>query len=215
MGALSDAIDGYNEEKKRKMAPEVLATMAQATEELVNSGIENRALRSGDSIPDFELPDQNGNLRRFYDYLAESRVVLNIYRGGWCPYCNMEMKALHDVLAEIEAQGARLIGMAPETPDKAMATAERHQMPIDILSDQGNRVAEQLGLVFTLPETLRSIYQKNGLDIPAYNGDETFKLPLPATYILDTDGKVLFDFVDADYTRRLEPAEIVARLAGL
>jgi len=72
-----------------------------------------------------------------------------------------------------------------------------------------------LGLVFTLPEPLRSIYQKNGLDIPAYNGDETFKLPLPATYILDTDGKVLFDFVDADYTRRLEPAEIVARLAGL
>lgn len=215
MGALSDAIDGYNEEKKRKMAPEVLTTMAQATAELVNSGIENRALRNGDTIPDFELPNQNSQLRRLYNYLAESRVVLNIYRGGWCPYCNMEMKALHDVLGEIEAQGARLIGMAPETPDKAMETAERHRMPIDILSDQGNRVAEQLGLVFTLPETLRSIYQKNGLDIPAYNGDDSFRLPLPATYILDRDGRVLFDFVNADYTKRLEPAEIVARLAAL
>lgn len=215
MGALTDAIDGYNAEKKQKVPAEILATMAQATEDLVNSGIENRALRSGDTIPDFELPDQHGRPRRLSDYLSESRVVLNIYRGGWCPYCNMEMKALHDVLPEIEASGACLIGMAPETPDRAQTTAENHQMPIDILSDQGNRVAEQLGLVFELPESLRSIYQKIGIDVPAYNGDDSFRLPLPATYILDQSGVVLFDFVNADYTQRLEPAEIVARLAAL
>jgi len=215
MGVLTDAIDGYNAEKKKKVPAEILATMAQATEDLVNSGIENRALKSGDTIPDFELPDQRGKLRRLSDYLSESRVVLNIYRGGWCPYCNMEMKALHDVLPEIEASGARLIGMAPETPDRALTTAESHQMPIDILSDQGNRIAESLGLVFELPEALRSIYQKIGIDVPAYNGDESFRLPLPATYILDKDGMVLFDFVNADYTQRLEPAEILARLAEL
>ena len=215
MGVLTDAIDGYNAEKKRKVPAEILTTMAQATDDLINSGIENRALKIGDTIPDFELPDQHGKPRRFYDYLAQSVVVLNIYRGGWYPYCNMEMKALHDVLPQIEARGARLIGMAPETPDRAQTTAENHQMPIDILSDKGNRVAEQLGLVFELPEALRSIYQKIGIDVPAYNGDYSFRLPFPATYILDRNGVVLFDFVNADYTQRLEPAEIVARLAEL
>ena len=215
MGVLTDAIDNYNAEKKKKVPQEILATMAQATEDLIGSGIENRALKSGDIIADFELPDQHGRLRRLYDYLAESRVVLNIYRGGWCPYCNMEMKALHDVLPKIEASGARLIGMAPETPDRALTTAENHQMPIDILSDQGNQVSEQLGLVFTLPEALRESYQKIGIDLPAYNGDDSFRLPLPATYILDRGGKVLFDFVNADYTKRIEPDEILARLAAL
>ncbi|MCB1868534.1 MAG: AhpC/TSA family protein [Gammaproteobacteria bacterium] len=215
MGALKDAIDGYNEQKRKNVSAEILAAMAQATEELINSGIEKRTLKSGDTIHDFELPDQHGQLRRLSDYLCESRVVLNIYRGGWCPYCNMEMKALHDLLPEIEAAGARLIGMAPETPDRALTTAERHQIKIDILSDQGNRVAETLGLVFELPEALRAIYQKIGIDVPAYNGDDSFKLPLPATYILEQDGVVLYDFVNADYTKRLEPEEIVARLAAL
>jgi peroxiredoxin len=139
-------------------------------------------------------------------------VVLNVYRGGWCPYCNLEMKALHEALPEIEAHGARLVGMAPETPDKAMATAERHRIRIDILSDAGNRVAERLGLVFELPEAMRPIYQSLGIDIPAYNGDDSFKLPVPATYIVRQDGVIAHAFVNADYTQRMEPAEIVARL---
>ena len=215
MGVLTDAIESYNAEKKQRVPAEILATMAQATEDLIESGIANRALKSGDTIPDFELADQHGRLRRMSDYLSASRVVLNIYRGGWCPYCNMEMRALHDALPEIEAHGARLIGMAPETPDRALETMQRHQIGIDILSDRGNGVSEKLGLVFELPEALRAIYRKIGIDLPAYNGDDSFRLPLPAIYILDRDGTVLFDFVNADYTKRLEPAEILARLAAL
>jgi len=166
-------------------------------------------------MPDFELPNQHGERRRLYQYLAESPVVLNIYRGGWCPYCNMEMKALHDALPRIEAHGARLVGMAPELPERALATRERHQIDIEILSDSGNRVAEQLGLVFDLPEELRPIYQKIGIDIPAYNGDDSFRLPVPATFIIGQDAEILYAFVNADYTQRLEPAEIVAQLAAM
>ena len=151
MGALKDKIDAYNAVKQEKVPAEILATMAQATEELKRSGIEDRALKTGDTMPDFELPNQHGERRRLSDYLAESPVVLNIYRGGWCPYCNMEMKALHDVLPEIESRGARLVGMAPETPDKAMSTAERHEIAIDILSDAGNKVAEQMGSSSSCP----------------------------------------------------------------
>jgi peroxiredoxin len=215
MGALKDEIDAYNAAKQEKVPGEILATMAQATEELKRSGIEDRALKTGDTMPDFELPNQHGERRRLSDYLGKSPVVLNIYRGGWCPYCNMEMKALHDALPEIESRGARLVGLAPETPDKAMSTAERHGIAIDILSDAGNKVAEQLGLVFELPQALRPLCEKFGTDLIAYNGDDSFKLPVPATYIIGQDGVILYDFVNADYTVRLEPSEIVAKLAEL
>lgn len=212
MGALRDEIDTYNAAKKERVPAEILATMAESTEKLKRSDIEGRALKTGDTMPDFELPNQHGERRRLSDYLAESAVVLNIYRGGWCPYCNMEMKALQDVLPEIESRGARLIGMAPETPDKAMSTADRNEVTFDILSDAGNRVAEQMGLVFELPEALRPIYEKLGIDLPAYNGDDSFKLPVPATYVIGQDGVIIHDFVNADYTVRLEPSEIVAKL---
>ncbi|HUW76238.1 MAG TPA: peroxiredoxin-like family protein [Gallionella sp.] len=215
MDMLANEIAAYKAAAKEKVPEQIRAIMAQCTSEIKESGIEGRALKTGDRMPDFELPNQHNELRRLSDYLAVSPVVLNIYRGGWCPYCNMEMKALHGVLKEIESHGARLVGLAPETPDKAMATAERAGISIDILSDAGNRVAEQMGLVFELHRALRPIYEKFGIDIPAFNGDESFKLPVPATYIIGQDGVIAYDFVNADYTLRLEPAEIVAMLAKL
>ncbi|PLY15663.1 MAG: peroxiredoxin [Sedimenticola sp.] len=214
MGVLKDEIDAYNAVKAANLPAEVLGVMVQGTEDVRKLDIENCALKAGDCMPDFQLANQRGDLRRLSDYLQQSSLVLNIYRGGWCPYCNMEMKALHAFLPEIEARGARLVGMSPETPDKAMTTAERNDIAIDILSDPGNRVAEQLGLVFELPESLREIYAKLGIDIPAFNGDESFKLPVPATYIIGQDGVIFYDFVNSDYTQRMEPAEIVARLSS-
>ena len=212
MSSLQAAIDEYNATKKEKMPAEVLDLMARTTAELKDTGIENRALGTGDRMPDFTLPNQHGEMLRFADFLADSPVVLNIYRGGWCPYCNFEMKALADLLPEIKAAGARLVGMAPEDPDHALDTANRHEIDIEILSDTGNAVSEQMGLVFSLAEELRPIYLGAGLDIPAYNGDDSFRLPVPATYIVGTDGIIKADFVNADYTRRMEPAEIVAVL---
>ena len=212
MSSLQAAIDEYNATKKVKMPAEVLDLMARTTAELKDTGIENRALGTGDRMPDFTLPNQHGEMRRIADFLADSPVVLNIYRGGWCPYCNFEMKALADLLPEIKGAGAQLVGMAPEDPDHALDTANRHEIDIEILSDTGNAVSEQMGLVFSLAEELRPIYLGAGLDIPAYNGDDSFRLPVPATYIVGTDGIIKADFVNADYTRRMEPAEIVALL---
>jgi peroxiredoxin len=213
MDILKSEIAAYKAAMKEKVPDGVRAIMAQCTTEIKESGIERRALKTGDMMPDFELGNQHNELRRLSDYLARSPVVLNIYRGGWCPYCNMEMKALQGVQKEIESYGAMLVGMAPETPDRAISTAERAGIAIDILSDTGNRVAEQMGLVFELPQSLRPIYEKFGIDIPAFNGDDSFKLPVPATYIIGQDGVIIYDFVNADYTQRLEPAEIVAILA--
>jgi len=212
MQTLQSTIDEYNAKKGESMPAEVLETMARTTSELKGSGIENKALRAGDRIPDFSLPNQYGEIRRLADYLAESPVVLNIYRGGWCPYCNFEMKALADALPEIKATGARLIGMSPESPEHAQDTAAQNNIGIEILSDAGNVVSENMGLVFSLAEELRPIYHGAGLDIPAHNGDDTFLLPVPATYIIGMDGIIKFDFINADYTHRLEPQDIVAIL---
>jgi len=215
MQPLKIEIDAYKADMAGKVPAEVREIMARCTEDLMASGIENRALKKGDVIPDFELPNQHGQMRKLYDYLSVSPVVLNIYRGGWCPYCNMEMKALHDALPQIEAKGAKLVGLTPETPDQADLTAQKHGLAIDILSDSGNRVAEKLGLVYELPESLRTIYQKFGIDIPSYNGDNSFKLPIPATYIVRKDGVISYDFVNADYTQRMEPAEIIRMLTAV
>lgn len=212
MALLKEAIDAYEVEKRKQVPEAVLQTMAEATADIEAMGIENRAIGTGDAMPDFELPNQHGDMRRLSDYVKDSPLVLNIYRGGWCPYCNLEMKALHDALPDIDAQGARFVGMAPETPDKAMATVERHDIGIDVVNDTGNQVADQLGLVFELPEALRPIYQNLGIDVPAYNGDDSFRLPVPATYIIGRDGIVVHAFVNSDYTRRMEPADIVSRL---
>ncbi len=215
MSTLQDAIKIFNQKKSERLPADMLDTMAACTQQLKDSRIEARALHKGDRMPDFELPDQRGRLRRMSDYLAESPVVLNIYRGGWCPYCNLEMKALHDALPQIEALGARLVGLTPETPDKAADTATAHDLAIDILSDAGNKVAASLGLVFELPSALREVYEKLGTDLPAYNGDRSFTLPVPATYIIERDGEIIYDFVNADYTHRLEPEEILTQLKSM
>ncbi len=215
MGNLKDAIDAYNAQKKERLPPEILATMNQAVEEIKALGIEQRALKTGDTMPDFTLSDQHGQPKSLSGYLSQSPIVLNIYRGSWCPYCNFEMKALHDALPEFRARGVNLVGMAPEVPDRSLALTEKNGLAIDILSDTGNRISEQMGLVFELPEALRPIYLNSGTDLPAFNGSGNFKLPVPATYIVDRNSTIVFDFVKADYRLRVEPEEILARLDEL
>ena len=118
-------------------------------------------------------------------------------------------------LPEIEALGAQLVTVAPELPDKSLSTAEKHALAFEVLSDVGNKVANSFGLVFALAEELRPIYSSFGIDIPAYNGDDTFELPMPATYVIDADGTIIHVFVDADYTKRLEPSAVLDALEEL
>ena len=118
-------------------------------------------------------------------------------------------------LDDIESLGAQLVAVSPNLPDKSLSTVEKHDIAFEVLSDVGNHVARNFGLVFTLSEELRPIYASFGIDIPAFNGDDTFELPMPATYVIDTDGTITYAFVDIDYTKRLEPADIVKVLKNM
>jgi len=212
MMTLKEQISQYNAEKAKRMPEEVLNTMAAVTMDLKSIGLEDNSLKIGDKIPRFNLPDHNGMDRSFSEYLGKSKIVLSFYRGGWCPYCNFELRALQKSLDEIEVTGAGLVAISPETPDHSLSTREKSGLAFDVLCDKGNDVAKSFGLVFVLPEALRPIYKSVGIDIPEYNGDATFELPMPATYIISQQGEIMYRFVDADYTKRLEPAEIVERL---
>ncbi len=205
--SLTEALTKQLEQNRSKIPSEKLAVMEQATANLASSGIVDRSLKAGDRMEDFSLPNALGKTIAIAPILARGPVVISFYRGGWCPYCNLELRALQQALPEMKALGAQLVTISPQTPDNSLSTAEKNELTFEVLSDVGNHVARKFGLVYQLP--LRPIYASFGVDLPAYNGDDTFELPIAATYVIAPDRTIIHAFVDADYTKRQDPAKIV------
>lgn len=194
---------------------EVVSVMTNATEQLAASGILDKALKVGDTLPEVTLPNHKGESVSLKERLAQGPLVVAFYRGGWCPYCNIELRALQAKLDEITAAGGALIAITPELPDASLSTVEANELAFDVLTDQDAAYARQLGLVFSLPEELRPIYKSFGIDVEKHNGQGQFDLPLAATYVIAQDGSVVSAFLDADYTQRQEPQDVVEVLKGL
>ncbi|MDA8027342.1 MAG: peroxiredoxin-like family protein [Actinomycetota bacterium] len=213
--SLAQQLKEQNEAGRARIPAETLAVMDRATADIASSGIVESSLNVGAVVPDFSLLDANGTKVALSSLLAKGPVVLAFYRGGWCPYCSIELRALQAKLPEITAADATLVAISPQTPDNSLSTAEKLELAFPVLSDDGNHVADSFGLVFTIPEDLREVYAGFGLDLPKANGDDTFQLPMPATYVLRTDGTVAWRFADADYTKRAEPDDVIAALKAL
>lgn len=193
----------------------VTAAMTRADLALSTSGILDTALKAGDRVPDFALPDARGGMVQLSTALASGPVVLSFYRGGWCPYCNLELRALQKILPAIMDVGATLMAISPQTPDGSLSAAEKNGLAFPVLSDSGSRVAKSFGIAFELADELRPIYAQAGHALPERNGDNSWILPLPATYVIDCDGTVAFAYVDVDYRNRLDPAAIITTLSAL
>ncbi|MGO2291567.1 MAG: peroxiredoxin-like family protein [Pseudoalteromonas sp.] len=206
---LTAQIAAYEEQKKAKMPSDILDVMNQTTELLVSKHIADKALRIGDKVADFTLPDQNGKAIKLSNLLAKGPIVVSFYRGGWCPYCNLELKAFNALLPDFKAHGAELIAISPQLPDSSLDTVQKNALEFTVLSDVGNKIAEQFGLVFTLDERLKPIYAKLGLDLPKSNGDDSYQLPLPSTYVINQRAEVAYAFVSEDYTQRAEPNDVL------
>jgi peroxiredoxin len=189
--------------------------MDAATEALRSSGLAEHSLAVGATAPDFSLPDAVGNKVTLSALLTEGPVVLSFYRGGWCPYCSIELRTLQARLPEITEAGGTLVAISPQTPDNSLSTAEKLELAFPVLSDAANTVARSYGLVFSLPKDLQELYYGWGLDLTSANGDATFELPLPATFVIGADGTVSWRFADANYTKRAEPDDIIAALRAL
>jgi len=208
---LEELYNGFT----KKVPPEVLNTMLGVTRRLVDSGIAEKSLKVGEKAPDFNLPNPKGESVNLHSLLEKGPVILNFYRGGWCPYCNLELNAYQKHLEEINDLGASLVAISPETPDNSLSTAEKNDLKFDVLSDVGNKTANQFGLVFKLPSELHEIYLKFGINIPKFNGDDSWEIPMPGTYVIDKDGTVKYAFADADYTKRADPDEVISKLQEL
>lgn len=213
--SLANALTTQNEAGRARIPRDALAIMDAAVSTLADSGLDERSLAVGAAAPPFTLPDATGTAVALSSLLARGPVVLAFYRGGWCPYCNLELRALQARLDEITAAGASLVAISPQTPDNSLSTTEKLELTFPVLSNVGNEVARSFGLVFTLPEDLREVYAGFGLDLPSANGDTTFELPVPATFVIDGDGIVVWRHVDADYTKRAEPGDVLAALGAL
>lgn len=211
---LKSALDQFRLDFTGKIPPEIAAAMTRADNELAASGIAARALGAGAVAPDFTLQGAHGETVTLSRLLRQGPVVVSFYRGGWCPYCNLELRALQAVLPEITKRGGALVAISPELPDESLSTAEKNELAFPVLSDTGSRVAHSWGIAFDLAEELRPIYTRFGHALPDRNGGSDWVLPVPATFVIAPDGVVRLAFVDTDYRNRLEPAAVLAALGG-
>ena len=172
-------------------------------------------LSVGASAPNFSLPDATGATVELNHLMANGPVVLTFYRGGWCPYCNIQLRAYQGILNELKKLGASLVAVSPETPDNSLDTRQREELEFHVLSDNGNLVAKQFGLVFPVSTEVRLLFEGWDINLENHNGIEGGEIPVPATYIIDEAATIIFGKPDVDYRTRVEPKEILRALSSL
>jgi peroxiredoxin len=196
-----------------KYVPEAtLAVHGRVIAGLKAHGLAAGSLAAGAPAPQFLLSDHHDRQVSSAELLSRGRLVVCFYRGRWDPFCCGQMEALNRALPEIEAAGAGLVAISPQTVKQSFFMADQHRLHSPLLSDAGNQVARQFGLVYRVPEEQQAIYRRAFINLPLVNGDESWELPIPATYVIDRDGTVLFASANEDSTDRAEPADIVGWL---
>lgn len=212
--SLQDTLDAFKADFKAgkppfNAPPEIHPVMERATAELIASGQAGRAIKAGDRAPSFSLADQNGNAVSSAALLAQGPLVITFYRGVWCPYCNIELQALNEVLPQVRALGADVVAISPQTPVNSRKSVRENRLDFPVLSDAGGETGAAFGLRFALPDYLVELYKKLGNDLPAFNDDPSWTLPMPARYVIGQDGIVLYSEVNPDYTHRPDPADML------
>jgi peroxiredoxin len=180
------------------------------TQELAASAL--RTFAVGTKAPSFELPDQNGKPVSSAEILAEGRLVLTFIRGRWCPFCVGQMEAMSYIAPAIADGGATLLAVSPQSEKQAYFMRDQHKLAFPLLVDANNRLARQFGLVYRVCEEQQALYRSTFVNLPFTNGDSSWELPIPATFVIDRDGTILFASANEDYMDRPEPLEILSLL---
>ena len=214
--SLKEKLDALREQYEGSIfPPEVTALMHRATADLAASGQVERALKAGDIAPSFALPDANGAMVSSANLLAKGPLVLTFYRGVWCPYCNLDLKAIEEIAPQVRVLGASLAAVSQQTAPNSRKSQKDNNLSFQILSDEGGAVADAFGIRFRLPDDLITLYEGFKVDLPTINGEPSWTLPMPARYVIGQDGVIAYAEVNPDYTRRPEPSELLPTLERL
>ena len=209
--SLKEQLAEYRAGWYQRVPAERQATMQRHIEGLRNGAIARPHLKVGDHAPAIALANAKGATVDVGTFLKKGPVIVTFYRGGWCPYCNLELKAYQEILPQIAAAGASLVAISPEKPDDTLSTAEKNALTFEVLSDVGQKVGRAFGLVYEFTDELKSAYHGFNLDIPARNGTPgEWALPVSATYVIDRDGSIVYAYTDADYRDRADPRDVLA-----
>ena len=206
--SLQDKLDEFKAKFKTQAPAEAFEAFGRSTQELIDSGQAERALKAGDQVPDFVLTDSDRNEVALRDLLAKGPVVLTFYRGVWCPYCNIELQALEEVADDIRARGATLVAISMQGESDSRKSQKDNKLSFPILTDKGGELANKFGIRWSLQDYVIPIHSGFGVELPRIHGDGQWKLPMPARYVVDTDGTIAYSEVNPDYTRRPEPADL-------
>src|SRR5271170_5461865 len=164
---------------REKTPSHVMPTIEASIRATKESELERRAIQPGETIRDFELPDATGAMVESLDLRAQGPLLIVFYRGAWCPFCSLTLQAFQERYSEIARRGVSLVAVSPQTPDHSLSLQEKHNLRFPVLSDSGNKVAQQFGIVFELDRDLKVVQEQFGVDIPSFNGDHSFQLPVP------------------------------------
>jgi peroxiredoxin len=212
--ALRDIFAERKDAIAKYVPAETQAIHARAIAELQQRRLAGNILAVGVTIPEFQLPDHEGKTTSSSDLLAKGRIVLCFIRGRWCPFCVAQMEAMNLVLPQIEQAGATLVAISPQTVQQSFFMRDQHKLRFPLLSDAGNKVARQFGLTYRVPDEQKAVYQRAFVNLPFVNGDDSWELPIPATYVIERDGTVLYASANEDYAERPEPEDILRALGA-
>lgn len=213
--SFQQQIDDFIAMQRSRLPEELLDDLTSPIAELIASRAAEKALKEGDQAPDFTLPDAHGQEVTLSHLLKQGPVIVTFYRGIWCNFCNLELNAYQKAMPQLQEAGGFVVAISPQTQDHCLSLAEKKALTFPVLSDLGNSVARQFGIVYTINERARVAHKKVHKELPKFNGDDSWDIPIPGTFLLDQSGIIRLSYVDPDFMQRLDPLIIIERLKEL
>lgn len=212
MNTLAKQIEHLNQELSSQLPQDILDAFGKSIEDLKTGKFEENSIQIGGQIPEFSLPNALGKIVSSEEILKNEKIVLTFYRGGWCPYCNLELKFLQDSLIRIKNKGAALIAVSPQSPDHSLSMIEKNNLEFEVLTDIDNNFAKKLGIVFQLQDFVLPYYKGLGIFLSDFNKNNDNTLPIPAVFVVDKNRVVTYRFLDVNYMNRVDVEKLIEAL---
>ncbi len=209
MDDLANKIETLNKEILNQVPLEILEGFQKSIEHLNSQNITANSLKIGDKIPDFSLPNAINEIISSKNILKNGKMVIAFYRGSWCPYCNLELRALQENLSRITSKKTTLVAISPQSPDYSLTLVEKHDLQFEMLTDSQNSYAKQLGICFKLQDFVLPHYKSLGINLVDFNKNEENTLPVPAIFVVNEEGIIIYKFVDVNYMNRVKIDELI------